>query len=157
MEPYIITRVGLDKIRARIRQIKEVDRPQNVREIEIAREHGDLRENAEYHAAKERQSFLEGELRTLENKSSRAQVIDPATQTGTRVIFGATVTMLDLDTDEESTYRIIGEDEADLKLGSISYKSPIAQALIGKDEGDEVVVVTPGGKRKVEIVEVRFE
>ncbi|MCA9517702.1 MAG: transcription elongation factor GreA, partial [Myxococcales bacterium] len=112
---------------------------------------------AEYHAAKERQGFLDGELRALEDKMGRAQVIDVSSQTGTRVVFGATVTILDLDTDDESTYRIVGEDEADLKSGSISYKSPIAQALIGKDEGDEVVVATPGGRRKVEIVEVRFE
>jgi len=157
VERYVVTQAGLDKLKVRLKQIKEVERPQNVRDIEEARAHGDLRENAEYHAAKERQSFLEREMRIVEDKISRAQVIDPATLSGSRVVFGATVTILDLDSDEEVTYQIVGEDEGDLKEGTISYKAPIAQALIGKEEGDEVVFKTPGGQRNLEVVEVRFE
>lgn len=156
-DPYVVTANGLEKLRARLKQIKEVERPQNVRDIEEARAHGDLRENAEYHAAKERQSFLDGEMRTIEDKLSRAQVIDTSAFDGTKVVFGATVRLLNLDNDEELTYRIVGEDEADTREGTISYLAPIARALIGRDEGDEVVFQTPGGSRTLEIVEVTFE
>lgn len=157
VDPYFVTAGGLEKLRARLRQIKEVDRPQNVRDIEEARAHGDLKENAEYHAAKERQSFIEGEMRSLEDKNGRARVIDPTQLDGTRVKFGATVVLLDLDKDDEVTYQIVGEDEADINRGTISYLAPIARALIGRDEGDEVVFMAPNGKRSYEIVEVRYE
>ena len=155
-ETIFMTPNGMNQLRLRMREIKEVDRPQNVRDIEEARAHGDLSENAEYHAAKEKQGFLETELREIEDKISRAQVIDPSTLDGDRVVFGATVALLNLDTDEEVTYSIVGVEEADVKAGTISYKSPIARGLIGKEEGDEVVVQVPGGARTYEIVEVSF-
>lgn len=155
-DPYFCTPRGLAQIRARIRQIKEVDRPQNVADIEEARAHGDLSENAEYHAAKERQGLLDVELRTLEDRNSRAQAIDPATLSGDKVVFGATVTVLQDDSDDEVTYQIVGEDEANIKEGTISYKSPLARALIGKEEGDEATFQAPGGARSYEIVEVKF-
>lgn len=155
--PYVVTAGGLEKLRTRLKQIKEVERPQNVRDIEEARAHGDLKENAEYHAAKERQSFLEGEMRSLEDKCGRAHVIDPTKLDGTRVKFGATVVLLDLAKDEEVSYQIVGEDEADINSGTISYLAPIARALIGRDEGDEVTFNAPNGKRAYEIVEVRYE
>jgi len=157
VEPYVVTAAGLEKLRARLDQLKKVERPQNVRDIEEARAHGDLKENAEYHAAKERQGFIEGELRMIEDKLSRVRVIDPSKLSGTRVVFGATVQLLNVDTDEERTYRIVGEDEADIGVGTISYLAPIARALIGKDEGDEVRFQAPGGTRTFEIVQVRFE
>ncbi len=153
---YPMTIRGQKALLARVKEIKEVLRPQNVRDIEEARAHGDLSENAEYHAAKERQGLLDAELRNLEDKLSRAQVIDPAKLGGDRVVFGAHVTVLNLDTDEEITYQIVGVDEADVKLGRVSYESPIARALIGKEEGDEVVVRAPGGDKHYEIVEVQF-
>ncbi len=156
VERYWVTRPGLLRLRQRLREIKEVDRPQNVRDIEDARAHGDLKENAEYHAAKERQGFLDGEMRGIEDKLSRAQVVDPLTLSGDRVVFGATVTVLNIDTDEEVTYQIVGEDESDIKLGRISYKAPLARALISKSEGDEVVFNAPGGARNFEIMEVTF-
>ena len=156
VEPYVVTLAGLEKLRARLDQLKKVERPQNVRDIEEARAHGDLKENAEYHAAKERQGFIEGELRTIEDKLSRVRVIDPSKLSGTRVVFGATVALLNIDTEEEVTYRIVGEDEADINAGTISYLAPIARALIGKDEGDQVKFQAPGGTRTFEIVEVRF-
>ena len=155
-ETIFMTPNGMNQLRLRLREIKEVDRPQNVRDIEEARAHGDLSENAEYHAAKEKQGFLETELREIEDKISRAQIIDPSTLDGDRVVFGATVALLNLDTDEEVTYSIVGVEEADVKAGTISYKSPIARGLIGKEEGDEVVVQVPGGARTYEIVEVSF-
>jgi transcription elongation factor GreA len=157
MEPYVTTREGLERLKARLKQIKETDRPQNVRDIEEARAHGDLRENAEYHAAKERQGFLEGELRSLEDKIARAQVVDVSKLSGEKVVFGATVRLLNIDTDEEVVYRIVGEDEADTRTGSISYKAPIAKAIIGKTLGDEVVFNAPGGARRYEIIDVGFE
>ncbi len=156
MERYLVTPRGLAALRDRLRQIKSVERPQNVRDIEEARAHGDLSENAEYHAAKERQGHLETELRSVEDKLARAQVVDPATLSGDKVVFGATVTVVNLDTDEEVTYQIVGEDESDLKGGRISYRSPLARALIRKEEGDEVVFQAPGGTRTYEILEVSF-
>ncbi|MCC6621362.1 MAG: transcription elongation factor GreA [Deltaproteobacteria bacterium] len=155
MEHYLVTREGLDRIKARLEQIKKVERPQNVRDIEEARAHGDLRENAEYHAAKERQGFLEGEMRQLEDKIARARVVDPAAIAGDKVVFGAIVEVLNTETDEAATYQIVGEDEADAKLGRISYKAPIAKALLGKKLGDEVVFKAPGGARTYEITAVR--
>jgi len=133
-----------------------VDRPENVRDIEEARAHGDLSENAEYHAAKERQGLLDAELRSLEDKVSRADVIDPTTLSGDKVVFGATVDLINIDTDDEVTYQIVGIDEADLKDGKISYASPLGRAIIGKEEGDEIEFRAPGGTRSYEVVEVRF-
>ena len=155
-ETYPMTIDGYNKLKEELDQLKRFDRLSIVKEIEVARAHGDLKENAEYHAAKERQGFLEGEMRELEDKISRAQVIDPSTLSGDRVVFGATVTLLNLDTDEEVTYSIVGVEEADVKKGTISYQSPIARGLISKEEGDEVVVQVPGGARTYEIVEVSF-
>ena len=156
IERYLTTPTGLSALRARVRQIKEVDRPENVRDIEEARAHGDLSENAEYHAAKERQGLLDAELRTLEDKVSRADVIDPSTLSGDKVVFGATVGLVNIDTDEEVTYQIVGTDEADLKEGKISYASPLGRALIGKEEGDEIAFKAPGGTRNYEVLEVSF-
>ena len=156
IERYLATPHGLAVLRKRVRQIKEVDRPENVRDIEEARAHGDLSENAEYHAAKERQGLLDAELRTLEDKISRADVIDPSTLSGDKVVFGATVDLVNIDTDEEVTYQIVGIDEADLKEGKISYASPLGRAIIGKEEGDEIAFKAPGGTRNYEVLEVRF-
>ncbi len=155
-ERYLVTPTGLAALRKRVKSIKENDRPANVRDIEEALAHGDLSENAEYHAAKERRGMLDAELRMAEDKISRAEVIDPATLGGDRVVFGATVELVNIDTDEEVTYQIIGVDEADIKEGTISYASPLARALIGKEEGDEAVFQAPGGTRTYEVVEVRF-
>ena len=136
-------------------QLKSVTRPQIIQDIATAREHGDLKENAEYHAAREQQSFCEGRIQEIESKLSLVQVIDVSqiAHTG-KVIFGATVTIVNLDSDEEKTYCIVGEDEADIKAGKISIASPIARALIAKHEGDEVAVSTPGGMIDYEIISV---
>jgi transcription elongation factor GreA len=155
-DPYFCTPKGLLEIRARLREIKERDRPENVADIEEARAHGDLSENAEYHAAKDRQGMLDAEMRSLADKNSRAQAIDPTTLSGDKVVFGATVTVLQGDSDDEITYQIVGETEANIKNGTISYKSPLARALIGKEEGDEATFNAPGGTRRYEIVEVQF-
>lgn len=146
-----------DKLRSELRHIKEVDRPDNVREIEAALEHGDLRENAEYHAAKERQGALDARLRYLEYRLSRADVIDPATIDSPRIAFGATVTVLDLDNDKRTTYAIVGEDESDAEKGLISITSPIARALIGKGVGDDATVKLPRGEREFEIVDLCYK
>jgi transcription elongation factor GreA len=139
-----------------VRTIKETERPENVRDIEEAIAHGDLSENAEYHAAKERQGLLDAELRNFEDKISRAEVIDPSTLDGDKVVFGATVMLFNIDTEEEVTYQIVGIDEADLKEGKISYASPLGRAIIGKEEGDEIAFKAPGGTRNYEVVEVQF-
>ncbi len=146
---------GLVALHARLRQLREVERPQNVRDIEEARAHGDLKENAEYHAAKERQSHIAGHIKHVESLIASSQVIDPKTLSGDRVVFGATVTLLD-DDDEAVRYQIVGEFEADLNEGRISYVSPVARALIGKSAGDEVVVKSPNGNRTVLIDDVEF-
>lgn len=151
-----MTPEGIAALRAELDHLRKVERPDVVRAIEEARAHGDLRENAEYHAAKERQGFIEARLREIEGKISHAEVIDVTELDGDRVVFGATVTIFDFATDKESTYKIVGDDEADLKEGKISFSSPIAKALIGKAEGDEVTIVTPGGKREVEIISVEY-
>lgn len=153
-----MTPAGLDRMRAELKRIKEVERPDNVREIETAREHGDLRENAEYHAAKERQGNLEGRLRFLEYRIAHAEVIDPATVTATdRIAFGATVTVLDVDADEEIVYAIVGEDEADADQGRLSIRSPIVRALIGKVAGDSATLQLPKGARELEVVRVEYK
>jgi transcription elongation factor GreA len=152
-----MTPQGYQKLREELKRIKEVERPQNIRDLEEARGHGDLSENAEFDAAKDRQGFLEQRMIELENKLARAQVIDPATLSGGRVVFGATVTLVDQDTDKEVVYTIVGEDESDVKQGKISLKSPIARALIGKHVDDLARVQTPGGEKEYEVVSVEFK
>lgn len=140
-----------------LRRIKEFDRPQNIDEIETALDHGDLRENAEYHAAKEKQAELAARMKYLEYRMGRAVVIDPATLSNDKIAFGATVKLLDVDTDEELTYALLGEDEADVDRGRLSISSPVARALIGKEEGDEVTVRLPKGTRELEVLEVLYK
>ncbi len=157
MSKVPLTLRGAEKMREELKQLKSVERPTVIKAIAEARAHGDLKENAEYHAAKEQQGFIEGRIKDLEGKLSHAQIIDVSEMTATgRVIFGSTVLLGDEETGKEITYQIVGEDEADAKAGMISYTSPIARALIGKEEGDVVVVRAPGGDREVEIIEVRY-
>ena len=151
-----MTPEGHSALKAELDQLRKIERPKIVNEIEEARAHGDLKENAEYHAAKDKQGFVEARIRDVEAKLALAEVIDATQMSGDRVIFGATVTIYDIDNDEQSRYKIVGDDESDLKSGKISYASPIAKALIGKVEGDEVVIRTPGGNRNVEIVDVEY-
>mgnify|MGYP006162641917 CR=1 FL=1 len=155
MEKIPLTRAGYDALDAELKQLKSVERPTVIKAIAEAREHGDLSENAEYHAAREKQSFVEGRIKELEGTLGLADVIDPRKFTGS-VKFGATVTLVDEDTDDERTYQIVGEPEADLERGLLNIKSPIARALIGKDEGDSVEVKTPGGSKSYEILAIRF-
>ena len=152
-----ITKQGLTQLEEELRQLKSVARPEVIRAIAEAREHGDLSENAEYHAARERQSFIEGRLAVLEDRISRSEVIDVSGLSGDTVKFGATVMVIDEDTGEESTYRIVGSHEADAKSGSLSVTSPLAKALIGKTIGDSVEVTTPKGNKFYEIADVRFK
>ena len=155
MDKIPLTRAGHTALNEELKQLKSVERPAVIRAIAEAREHGDLSENAEYHAAREKQSFIEGRVKELEGILGLADVIDPAKLSGT-VKFGATVTIVDEDTDEEKTYQIVGEPEADLENGKLNIKSPIARALIGKDEGDSVEVRTPGGERSYEILKIEY-
>jgi transcription elongation factor GreA len=158
MDKTPMTARGAEKLRAELTELKSVKRPAVIAAIAEAREHGDLKENAEYHAAREQQGFIEGRIKEIEAKLSNAQIIDVTTlDAGGKVVFGATVDVMDLDTDEELTYQIVGEDEADIKAGMISVTSPLARALIGKSEGDEVGFEAPGGTREFEILEVRYE
>lgn len=152
-----MTTEGYRALRDELDQLKKVERPKISAEIEVARAHGDLKENAEYHAAKEKQSFIEGRLREIEAKLSNADVIDISTVEGSRVVFGCTVTFIDVDTEEELTYKIVGDDESDLKGGKISFGSPLAKALIGREQGDETTIRAPGGNRVVEITSVSYE
>lgn len=156
MEKIPLTRAGFDKLDAELKHLKTVERPAIIRAISEAREHGDLSENAEYHSAKEKQSFIEGRVKELEGAISLAEVIDPAKLSGA-VKFGATVTLVDEDTDKETTYQIVGEYEADIENGRLNLKSPIARALIGKEEGDSVEVRTPGGVKSYEILTIVFK
>jgi transcription elongation factor GreA len=152
-----MTAAGAERLRAELDQRKRVERPRIVNAIAEARAHGDLKENAEYHAAREQQSFIEGRIQEIEAKLSCAQVIDVASlPRDDKVIFGATVTLINLDTEETRVYQIVGDDEADVKSGKISYQSPIARALIGKREGDEVSVQTPSGAVDYEIDRVAY-
>lgn len=151
-----MTRAGHAALEAELKHLKSEERPAIIRAIAEAREHGDLSENAEYHSAREKQSFIEGRIKELEGVLGRSDVIDPATLSGA-VKFGATVTLVDEDTDEEKTWQIVGEYEADVEKGLLNIKSPIARALIGKEEGDSVEVRTPGGEKTYEILSVRYE
>lgn len=157
MEKFPITKEGFIALEAEIKNLKAVERPAVIEQIAEARAHGDLKENAEYHAAREKQSFIEGRIVELEDKVAKAEVIDVSTLSGPQVKFGATVKIVDCDTDEEKTYRIVGEYEAKLEKGLISFTSPIARGLIAKKEGDEVTITTPGGKKTYEILEVDYK
>jgi transcription elongation factor GreA len=158
MSKVPLTVRGAERLRAELQQLKSVDRPRIIQAIAEARAHGDLKENAEYHAAREQQSFAEGRIKEIEGKLSNAQIIDVTKlDAGGKVVFGATVLIADETSGDEVTYQIVGEDEADIKSGLISVNSPIARALIGKQEGDIATVQAPGGARNYEIVEVRYE
>jgi transcription elongation factor GreA len=156
MEKIPMTAEGYQALDAELKRLKTVERPSIIAAIAEARGHGDLSENAEYHAAKERQSFIEGRVAELEDKIARSQVIDVSKLSGKQVKFGATVQILDEDSGDKSKYKIVGEDEADVKAGKISILSPIARALIGKEEGDVVEVMAPGGAKSYEIVKVKY-
>lgn len=156
MEKIPLTQGGFDKLDEELKHLKTVERPAIIRAIAEAREHGDLSENAEYHSAKEKQSFIEGRVKELEGAISLADVIDPSKLSGS-IKFGATVELVDEDTDEEKTYQIVGEYEADIDAGLLNIKSPLARALIGKDEGDSVDVRTPGGTRSYEILSITYK
>lgn len=151
-----MTAEGYAALDAELKRLKSEERPAVISAIAEARSHGDLSENAEYHAAKERQSFIEGRVAELEDKLARAQVIDVSRLSGKTVKFGATVKVYDEDTEEEAAYKIVGEDEADVRSGKVSISSPIARALIGKEEGDIVEVATPGGHKSYEILKIKW-
>ncbi len=157
MNKLPITKAGEAQLKAELHRLKTIERPAISEAIAEARAQGDISENAEYDAAKEKQSFIEGRILEIEGKLAIAQVIDPATlDAGGRVVFGATVEIEDLETEKRSTYQIVGDDEADLKVGKISVSSPIARALIGKSAGDIVEFEAPGGVREVEIIDVQY-
>jgi len=151
-----MTADGYARLEGELKQLKSVARPEVIKAIAAAREHGDLSENAEYHAARERQSFIEGRVAEIEDKIARAEVIDVSKLSGDAVKFGATVTLVDEDTEEEMTFQIVGEDEADVKKGRLAVTAPIARAVIGKTVGDSVEVNTPKGHKAYEILKVEF-
>ncbi|MEO0680404.1 MAG: transcription elongation factor GreA [Pseudomonadota bacterium] len=155
MEKVPMTARGFAALDAELKTLKSSERPAIIRAIAEAREHGDLSENAEYHSAREKQSFIEGRIQEIEGLISRADVIDPAKLSGA-IKFGATVRLVDEDTDQEKTFQIVGETEADIAAGRLNLKSPLARALIGKDEGDSVEVMTPGGGKSYEVLKVEF-
>lgn len=158
MNKHPMTKEGADRLKEELRRLKQEERPKVAQEIAEAREHGDLKENAEYHAAREKQGLIEARIRQLEGLLSNAQVIDVTKLNADgKVVFGATVHLLNLDTDEEVVYKIVGEEEADLAHGKISVTSPIARALIGKEKEDEVTVEAPGGNIEYEIVQVEYK
>ncbi|MBK67955.1 MAG: transcription elongation factor GreA [Rickettsiales bacterium] len=157
MERFPLTQEGLTKLEAELKHLKNVERPEVIEAIAEARAHGDLSENAEYHAARERQSFIEGRIQELEAVTGRAEVVDPKKLSGTTVRFGATVTVFDEETEKETTYQIVGDYEADIDNGLLSYKAPIARAVIGKEEGDSITVPSPGGERYIEILKVEYK
>lgn len=157
MQQIPMTLQGAERLREELNYLKTVRRPQIIADIADAREHGDLKENAEYHAAREQQGFCEGRIQEIEAKLSNAQIIDITKLANTgKVIFGSTVTVINLDTDEETTYRIVGDDEADFKQNLISVNAPMARGLIGKEEGDIAVVKTPGGDVEYEVTQVEY-
>jgi transcription elongation factor GreA len=149
-----ISRVGFKKLREELEHLERKERHDVIRAIEVAREHGDLRENAEYHAAKERQGHVEGRILELKDKLSRAEVIDCTEVSCSKAVFGTVVTMLDLDADTEVTYQLLGPEESDVKKGVISIQSPLGRSILGKEVGDEVKVITPGGIREFEIMRI---
>ncbi|HEY4559809.1 MAG TPA: transcription elongation factor GreA [Lysobacter sp.] len=152
-----MTAKGAQRLRAELDHLKSVERPAVINAISEARAHGDLKENAEYHAAREQQGFIEGRIKQLESELSHAEVIDVTKlSVGTRIVFGATVELADVDTDEQKTYQIVGDLEADIKQGLIAISSPVARALIGKNEGDSISIDAPGGTREYEVVSVRY-
>lgn len=155
MEKIPMPPTGYSALDAELKHLRSVERPSVIKAIAEAREHGDLSENAEYHSAREKQSFIEGRIKELEGILGLAQVIDPKTLSGP-IKFGATVVLIDEDTEEEKTYQIVGESEADIEKGLLNIKSPLARALIGKDEGDSVEVKTPGGSKDYEITKVTY-
>ncbi|MEM9704750.1 MAG: transcription elongation factor GreA [Pseudomonadota bacterium] len=157
MDKVPMTRAGYDRLEEEVRRLKQEERPAVIQAISEARAHGDLSENAEYHAAKERQGWIEGQILELEDMYTRAEVIDVTKLSGSIVKFGAVVNLIDEDTEEEKTWQIVGDYEADVKLGKISISSPIARALIGKEEGDSVEVAAPGGSRTYEIAKVVYK
>jgi len=149
---------GAELLREELAKLKSGDRPKVIQAIAEARAHGDLKENAEYHAAKDQQGFIEGRIKLIEAKLSNTQIVDVTTiDAKGKIVFGATVDLLDVESDKQSTYRIVGEDEADINQGLISFSSPIARAMIGKNEGDEISFSAPGGEKHYEVVEVRYE
>ena len=157
MSKIPLTLNGAEKLREELHRLKTIDRPNVVAAIAEARSHGDLSENAEYDAAKEKQGFIEGRIQEVESKLSHAQIIDPSsTDADGRCVFGATVDLEDADSGQAVTYQIVGEDEADIKQGKVSFASPLARALIGKFAGDVVQVQTPGGQREYEMIDVRY-
>ncbi|MFK7942915.1 MAG: transcription elongation factor GreA [Paracoccaceae bacterium] len=156
MEKVPVTKAGYDRLNDELKTLKEAERPAVIKAIAEAREHGDLSENAEYHAARERQSFIEGRIQELESAISRADVIDPTKMSGDSIKFSATIDIVDEDTDEEKTYQIVGEVEADIDNGRLNMRSPLARALIGKEVGDQVDVKTPGGGKSYEILSIKY-
>jgi transcription elongation factor GreA len=156
VQKFPMTAPGLQRLEEELRQLKSVERPAIIRQISEARTHGDLSENAEYHAARERQSFIEGRIAELEEIIASAEVIDPSTLSGDHVKFGAHVRLVDEETEKEASYQIVGVHEADIKRGRLSVSSPLAKALIGKKTGDAVSVPAPGGDRSYEILDVKY-
>lgn len=155
VERIPMSRNGYAKLKQELERLEKVERPDVVNAIETARAHGDLKENAEYHAAKERQSLLEGRIMELKDKLGRAEVID-CTKVGTkRAVFGAVITLLDMNTDEKITYQLLGPEEADVKSGSISVLAPLGRSMLGKAVGDEIIAKTPGGVREFEVIEIQ--
>ncbi len=157
MDKVPVTKLGYEALTEELKQLKTVARPNVIQAIAEAREHGDLSENAEYHAAREQQSFIEGRIQELESVTGRAQVIDPSSLSGDIVRFGATVTIVNEETDEEETYQIVGDYESDMEKGKLSISAPVARALIGKTEGDSVTVQTPKGAHNYEILKVEYK
>lgn len=157
MEQYPVTKIGHAALEVELHDLKTVQRPKVIEDIATAKEHGDLKENAEYHAAREQQSFIEGRLQEIEAVLSRAQIIDPTTLSGDTIKFGATVSIVNEDTDEEKIFQIVGDYDANSEEGRISISAPIARALIGKSEGDSVVVNSPKGKVPYEVLSVKYQ
>lgn len=152
-----LTARGAEQLRRELEDLKSVQRPRVIAAIAEARAHGDLKENAEYHAAKDQQGFIEGRISEIEDRLGRAEVIDPARlAAGGKVVFGATVTLVNVDTDEEVTYQVVGMDEADIKQGRVSFRAPLARAMIGREAGDQVLVPAPGGEQAYEILAVDY-
>jgi len=157
MEQFPVTKQGYERLSSELKNLKSVQRPTVIEAIAVAREHGDLKENAEYHAAREQQSFIEGRIMELEAVVSKAQIIDPSTLNGKTIKFGATVTLVDEETDEEVTYQIVGDYEANSEQGRISLSAPLARGLIGKSEGDSVAIRTPKGQKSYEVLKVTYK